>query len=95
MKEITEELKGNLRKSRCGLKTVSWNDIYDSEDELLKDMFHEKIIVDDNSPHYQFCRGYQYIRGFRSYYMKNGCLTEKQMAQLKRLASEIAYQIYC
>lgn len=94
MKAITEELKNNLMKSRCGLKKVSWNSIYDSEDELLKDLFHEKIIV-ENAPHHKLCRGYEYIKGFRNYYKKNGCLSEKQMAQLKRLASEIAYQIYC
>lgn len=95
MKEISEELKNNLRKSRCGLKKVSWNSIYDSEDELLRDLFHEKVIVDNDAPHYKICRGYEYIKGFRNYYKKNGCLSEKQMTQLKRLASEIAYQIYC
>ena len=41
------------------------------------------------------CKGYEFIKGFRKYYNKNGSLTEKQITQLKRLASEIAYHVYC
>lgn len=96
MKQITEELKHKLHISRAGLKKCSWNDIFDTEEELIKALFNEKIYTDeDNVPLYKICKGYDYIKSFRRYYNKNGKLTESQIRQLKRLASEIAYHIYC
>lgn len=96
MKQITDELKFKLRKSQAGLEKCSWNEIYDTEKELINDMFNEKVITDeDKVPMYRWCKGYEYIKSFRKYYRKMGYLTEKQMTQLKRLASEIAYHIYC
>ena len=54
-----------------------------------------KILTDeDTSLSYKWCKGYEYIKGFRKYYQKNKTLTEKQMLQLKRLAFEIAFRIY-
>lgn len=94
MKNMTEELKFKISRSRTGnMEKIKWNDIYDTEAELINDMFHEKIKV-DNEPLYQRCRGYEYIRGFRKYYQRNGNLTDKQMMQLKRLSTEIAWNIY-
>lgn len=96
MKQITEELKFKILKSRTGLEKCSWNEIYDTEKELIRDMFNEKVLTDeDKVPMHRWCKGYEYIKSFRRYYRKNGYLTEKQMTQLKRLASEIAYHIYC
>lgn len=96
MKEITKELKYKLHLSRIGLKKCSWNEIYDKEDEIIKDLFSEKVLTDeDTTLPYKICKGYDYIKSFRKYYQKNGTLTEKQLTQLKRLASEIAYHIYC
>ena len=96
MKKITEELKFKIRKSRTGLEKCRWDEIYDTEKELINDMFNEKVLTDeDKVPMYRWCKGYEFIKSFRKYYRKNNTLTEKQMTQLKRLASEIAYHIYC
>lgn len=92
MKKLTRELIQKIRLSHSGLQKVSWNEIYDTEAELLADLFNDKVIVDGYS--YKLCRGYEYIKGFRNYYGKHGELTDKQMTQLKRLASNIAYCIY-
>lgn len=95
MKEITEELKIKIRSSHSGssIKPLKWSEIYDAEEELINDMFHEKVIVEGQLS--KICRGYEYIKSFRTYYKKNGHLSEKQLRQLKRLASEIAFNIYC
>ena len=96
MKQITEELKSRIHSSRAGLKQCKWNEIYDTEEELIKDLFSEKVLTDeDTSLPSKQCKGYEYIKGFRKYYQKNNSLTEKQLTQLKRLASEIAYHVYC
>ena len=96
MKAITEELKFKIQASRSGLRQCKWNEIYDSEEELIKDLFHPKILTDEDTaqPH-KLCKGYEYIKGFRKYYQEHQTLTERQMTQLKRLATEIAYHIYC
>ena len=44
MKPITEELKFKINSSRAGIKKCKWNEIYDTEDELIKDLFSEKNI---------------------------------------------------
>ena len=96
MKPITEELKFKINSSRAGLSSCKWNEIYDTEEELIKDLFSEKVLTDeDTNLQYKICKGYDFIKGFRKYYQKNGTLTEKQLTQLKRLASEIAYHVYC
>ena len=98
MKPITKELLFELEKShaKCNTKSVKWDSIFDTEEELLQALFHEKIHTpEDKLPMHKWCGGYEYIRGFRNYYQKHGTLTEKQMVQLKRLAAEIAYHIYC
>ena len=96
MKQLTEELKFKINSSIAGLKKCKWDEIYDTEDELIKDLFSEKVLTDeDTNLQYKICKGYDFIKGFRKYYQKNGTLTEKQLTQLKRLASEIAYHVYC
>lgn len=98
MKQITEELKFELQKSHNGINTKSfkWNNIFDTEEELIKALFNKKVYTDeDNVPMYKWCKGYEYIKGFRRYYLNNGKLTDNQIKQLKRLACEIAYCIYC
>ena len=96
MKQITEELKSKINLSRAGLKKCKWDEIYDTEQELINDLFSEKILTDeDTNFQYKICKGYDFIKGFKKYYKKNGTLTEKQLTQLKRLASEIAYHVYC
>lgn len=96
MKELTEDLKFKLMQSHAGLKKVSWNDVYDTEEELVRDLFNNKIYTDeDKVPMHMWCKGYEFVKGFRKYYEKNDTLTEKQMTQLKRMASEIAFRVYC
>lgn len=96
MKQITETLKLKIMNSKAGLMRCKWDEIYDTEEELIKDMFHEKVLTnEDTHLLYKWCKGYEFIRSFRAYYRKNGTLTDKQITQLKRLASEIAYHIYC
>lgn len=98
MKTITKNLLFELEKShsRMNTKSFKWDSIFDTEEELIEALFHEKVYTDeDKVPMHKWCGGYEYIKGFRKYYKKNGKLTEKQMVQLKRLASEIAYHIYC
>lgn len=95
MKEITEALKFKIRSSRAGIKSCRWNEIYDTESELIRDLFSEKVLTDEETTILYACKGYEYIKSFRKYYRQNGNLTDKQITQLKRLASEIAYHIYC
>ena len=62
---------------------ISWNQLFDSEQELIAKMLDcetEKGLVP---------KGYGYIGSFKRYYKKNGCLTPKQLTQLKRLAKSI------
>lgn len=98
MKPVTENLLFELKKSHHGInnKPCKWNDIFDTEQELIKALFSKKVYTDeDNVPMHKWCKGYVYVKGFRKYYSKHGKLTDKQMTQLKRLAGEIAYHIYC
>ena len=96
MKQITEDLIYHLYNYRTGINPIKWDDIFDTEEELIQALFHEKIYTDeDNVPMHKWCRGYDFIKGFRRYYNKHGKLTEKQMIQLKRLAGGIAFKIYC
>ena len=94
MKTVDTNLIAKLNKSCAGLAKVSWDDIFDTEEELIQAMFDEHVVV-ENAPLHKLCRGYEYIKSFRQYYNKHNVLTEAQVRQLKRLASEIAYQIYC
>lgn len=98
MKQITEKLKFELKKSHAGgfNTKIKWNDIFDTEEELIQALFNEKIYTDeDGLPMWKWCKGYDFIKGFRNYYRKNGNLTEGQIRQLKRLAAEMAYHIFC
>lgn len=67
---------------------MKWTYFYNSEQELIEDMLKTK----SNEKEYyynQLVQGYMYIEGFKRYYAKNGTLTPKQMAQLKRLADAV------
>lgn len=70
------------------LKQVRWDELYDSEQELLESMM--KCKTDANVyPTYQLVRGYEYIGSFQKQYSRKGSLTEKQLTQVKRLAKSI------
>ena len=49
MKSITPELKSKLIQSNAGLKKVKWNEVFDTEEELVTAMFNEKVIVENAS----------------------------------------------
>ena len=70
-----------------------WSDYYNSEEELIEDMM---LCISDakNNLYWKLVKGYEYIESFKKYYRKNGCLTEKQMTQVKRLAGEIHKNVY-
>ena len=70
-----------------------WDDFYDSESELIKEMLLCCSNTND-SECWKLCKGYEYIESFKRYYRKNGCLTEKQMVQVKRLAGEIYKNVH-
>lgn len=64
-------------------KKVSWNQLFSDEQELIAEMMKcetERGVVP---------RGYGYIGNFKKYYRKNGCLTPRQLTQLKRLAKSV------
>ena len=70
--------------------SVKWNDLYETEQGLINDM----LKVETNPYAWNVCQGYGYLDGFKKFYIKNGYLTDKQMAQLKRLASTIYDWLY-
>jgi len=80
------ESKGVKMKNVTACKLygqISWNQLFDSEQELITKMLEcetEKGFVP---------KGYEYIGSFKRYYKKNGCLTPKQLTQLKRLAKSV------
>lgn len=90
MKDISKHLAYRLSRAHVGLnsKSVKWDEVYDTEEELLSDM----MLVDTGSN--KTVKGYMYIESFQKQYTQKGSLTEKQMLQLKRLAYEIAYIRY-
>lgn len=65
-----------------------WNDIYNTENELIKDMLKTKSDV-TKVPYYQLVKGYEYIESFKRYYKSHGVLTPRQLTQLKRLAQNV------
>ena len=71
----------------------TWTDFYNNEQELIDDMM--LTLSDEKTAYYhQLVKGYEYINSFKRYYKKNGCLTEKQMVQLKRLAGEVYKNVH-
>lgn len=70
-----------------------WSDFYKSEGELIQDMLKTRSDP-HTTPYWQLVKGYEYIEGFKRYYAKYGVLTDKQMTQLKRLASEVYKNVH-
>lgn len=65
--------------------SIPWTRFYNTEEELLCDMMKAQADV-NNTMYHKLVKGYVYIHSFQRYYKKNGKLTDKQMAQLKRMA---------
>ena len=90
MKTINDALRIKIESSRRGVKTLKWSEIYDNENELLSDL----LKLNFKCYNYQLPRGYVYLQSFQEQVNNGKILTEKQMTQLKRLASSIAYTLY-
>lgn len=73
--------------------SVKWDKIYTNEQELINDMMLTKTDV-NKCYYHELCKGYEYLDSFKRYYLKNGCLTEKQMTQVKRLAGAIYNNVH-
>lgn len=72
---------------------MSWKDFYKNEEALIADMMRTKS--DEKKYSYiHLVRGYEYIEGFKQYYALHGCLTPKQMTQLKRLAEGVYRNVH-
>ena len=72
---------------------MKWSELYENEQSLIDDMLKTKS--DPNKyPLYQLVKGYEYINSFKHYYNIHGKLTDRQMTQLKRLASSIHTNLY-
>lgn len=72
---------------------MKWTDYYKTEQDLIDDMM--LTLSDEKTAYYyQLVKGYVYIDSFKKYYQKNGKLTDKQMIQLKRLASEVYKNVH-
>lgn len=70
-----------------------WTDFYNTEQELIDDMLLTKSDVKNNY-YSQLVKGYEYIESFKKYYSEHGCLTDRQMTQLKRLAHEVHKNVH-
>jgi len=69
-------------------ESVAWEDVYDSEQEMIDDL--KKVYIPKNrvAPTLTF-KGYEYIYSFAYYVQKGWTLSDKQLRQCKRLAKEI------
>lgn len=67
---------------------VTWNEIYDTEEELLNDLLISDDYIQRNT------KGYVYIQSFKKQYIASRKLSEKQMTQLKRNAVEVYKNVH-
>lgn len=67
---------------------VKWDEIYDSESELLNDL------VASGDYERKYTKGYAYLESFKKQYLAKGTLSDKQMVQLKRLAQEVYTNVH-
>lgn len=85
---ICSKIEGDFERKRLAGKKVKWDEIYSTEAEIISVL--EKIYIPKNrkAPYGTF-KGYEYIYSF-AYFVQNGkTLSEAQMKQAKRLATEI------
>ena len=89
--KIKENVINKLDQSRYGIKRLKFGDLYDSIDECINEL---KEIPDDIITNK--LKGYEYLLSFKSVLLAGKKLSDKQITQIKRLASEIArgYYIY-
>lgn len=75
-------------KYALSIKSVKWNEVFGSEEEMLEALKRIYIPKNRTAPFYTF-KGYAYIYSFAYYVQKGWKLSENQLRQCKRLAVEI------
>lgn len=93
MKKLTDELRKNINFAYHGIlpTKMKWTDIYDNEKELISDL--KSITIKDGT--FTFTNGYEYLKSFQKRLLDyNKSLTDKQITQLKRLATSVAFEKY-
>lgn len=79
-----ERAENNYNKKRCSGQSVSWKDIYESEEELINTMMNTSENVSGN----------QFINSFKKQVLSGKELSKSQMTQLKRLGRFIFEDVY-
>lgn len=69
------------------MEKCKWSDIYDNEQELIDDLL--KLDFTNIKP-----TGYEYLMSFQKRLNEGKSLTDNQIIQLKRLAKNIAFELY-
>ena len=82
MKKL-DNLKLRVCQSRAGVKKFSWDEYYDSIEEMLEDL---KATPERNL---NKVKGYQYLVSFKNQILGGRTLSEKQITMLKKLSSEL------
>ena len=93
MSESDLDLKRSIiRQAKRSGKSVKWDSLYDSEEDLIDDMM--KTMSDPNLPRYKLIGGYEYINSFKKAINSGKQLSDAQMRQLKRLAVEVFKNVH-
>lgn len=97
LREAQTIINGINEKYNNAIKAVKWNDIYNSTDEIIEELkqIHIPNIKNEWLGINPLYKGYEYIHSFAKQVQSGKTLSEKQLAQCKRLAKEIkkAYEI--
>lgn len=84
---ICNEIESDYAR-RYGFQQIKWNQVFNSEEEIIEALKMVYIPKNRTAPPYTF-RGYAYIYSFAYYVQKGWTLSAKQMTQCKRNALEI------
>ncbi len=87
----TVEMQNKLWKNKVGTARIKWDEIFDSEEELVETIRTMKVYDKGFNP----TSGYEYLISFQNRLLKGIPLTDKQMVQAKRLAPSIAFEVLC
>lgn len=87
----TEEMVCKLWRNRSGVEHIKWDEIFDSEAELIETIKTMRIVDKGSRP----TSGYAYLRSFQRRLLNGTPMTPKQLTQAKRLAPSIAFEILC
>lgn len=82
------EARGICFEIEMACKGKTWNKIYSDDTELVADLAKVYVPKNKTAPVNTF-KGYAYIYSFASAVQSGKTLTDKQLAQAKRIAKEI------